>query len=186
MKSITKIIIGLAGIAAIGLLSYYLVTKEKNIGVIEIDISNPDQNTVATVQVIQDTIPDRIEKALNLDGEEFKLTKDEGIYINSTKDKLLVIKEDIWNNIIRKIQKELPEIPADCDQKYIIPDLSEYNFVGLLTYLADSRNTKITSAYTAIEIRNGNAKSFGGGGICCDCEGVEPLVPQQVDAVIVR
>ena len=31
MKSITKIIIGLVGIAAIGLLIYYVVTKEKNI-----------------------------------------------------------------------------------------------------------------------------------------------------------
>ena len=186
MKSITKIIIGLVGIAAIGLLTYYVVTKEKNIGVIEKPITNPDQDTVATAQVIQDTIPDRIKNALSIDGEEFTLTEDEGVYINSTKDKMLVIKEDIWKKIIRKIQKKFPNIATNCNLKYKMPDLSEYKFVGLLTYFADSKNPKTTSAYQAIEIRNWNAKLFAGGDICCNCEGGEPLVPQQVDAVIVK
>ena len=66
-----------------------------------------------------------------------------------------------------------------------MPNLSEYKFVGLLTYLADSKNTETTAAYRAIEIRKGNVKSFAGGQICCDCVG-EPLVAQQVDAVIVK
>jgi hypothetical protein len=184
MKSITKIIIGLVGIAAIGLLTYYVVIKEKNIGVIEKPITNPDQDTVATAQVIQDTILNRIKNAMSI-GEEFTLTEDEGVYINSTKDKMLVIKEDMWGKIIHKIQKKFPNIATDCNQKYKMPDLSEYKFVGLLTYLADSKNPKTTSAYQAIEIRKGNAKSFAGGDICCNCEG-EPLVPQQVDAVIVK
>ena len=83
---------------------------------------------------------------------------------------MLVIKEDVWKKIIRKVQKKLPNIAEDCNQKYEMPNLSEYKFVGLLTYLADSKNTKTTSAYTAIEIRNGNAKSFSGGEICCDCD----------------
>ena len=185
MKSITKIIIGLVGIAAIGLLTYYVVTKEKNRGVIEKHITKPDQYTVATAQVIQDTILDRIKNVLSI-GEEFTLTEDEGVYINSTKDKMLVIKEDIWKKIIQKIQKKFPNIATDCNQKYTMSDLSEYKFVGLLSYFAYSKNTKTTSAYQAIEIRNGNAKSFAGGDICCNCEGGEPLVHQQVDAVIVN
>lgn len=185
MKPITKIIIGLLGVAVIGLLTYYIVIKEKNTNVIENSITNPDQDTVATAQMFQDTIPDRIIKALNIDGEEFTLTEDEGVYINSTKDKMLVIKEDIWKKIIRNIQKKFPSIAKDCNQKYKMPYLSEYKFVGLLTYFAESENTTTTSAYTAIEIRNGNAKAFGGGKICCNCEG-EPLVPQQVDAVILK
>ena len=190
MKSITKIIIGLVGIAAIGLLTYYVVTKTnyvvtkaKNPGVNEKPITNPDQDTVATAQVIQDTIFDRIKKALSIDGEEFTLTEDEGVYTNSTNDKMLIIKEDVWKKIIRKARNKFPDIAEDCNQKYEMPNLSEYKFVGLLTYLADSKNSKTTSAYIAIEIRNGNAKSFAGGAICCGCEG-EPLVPQQVDAVI--
>jgi hypothetical protein len=44
---------------------------------------------------------------------------------------------------------------------------------------------KKTTAYGAIEIKNGNAKSYAGGEICCTCEG-EPLVAQKVDAVVVR
>jgi 6-pyruvoyl-tetrahydropterin synthase len=185
MKSITKIIIGLVGIAAIGLLTYYVVTKEKNIAVIEKPVTNPDKDTVATAKVIQDTIIDRIKKEFSIDGEEFTLTDDEGVYINSTKDKMLVIKEDIWKEILRKIQKKLPNKAKDCYRKYEIPSLSEYTFVGLLTYYAESTNTNVTIAYTAVEIRNGKAKSFAGGNICCGCKG-EPLVPQQVDAVIVE
>jgi hypothetical protein len=34
-----------------------------------------------------------------------------------------------------------------------------------------------------MEIRQGEANSFAGGEICCDCEG-EALIPQQLDAVI--
>ena len=185
MKSITKIIIGLVGIAAIGLLTYYVVTKEKNIGLIEKPITNPEQDNVATAKVIQDTILGRIKEELSVDGEEFTLTEVEGVYTNSTNDKMLVITEDVWKKIIRKSQKKFPNIAEDCYQNYEMPNLSEYKFVGLLTYLADNKNTKTTTAYTAIEIRNGNAKSFAGGGICCDCEG-EPLVAQQVDAVIVK
>lgn len=64
-----------------------------------------------------------------------------------------------------------------------MPNLKEYKFVGLLTYFTNTKDSKITTAYKAIEIRNGNAKTFAGGGICCDCEG-EPLITQQTDAVI--
>lgn len=185
MKSITKIIIGLVGILAIGLLTYYVVTKEKNISVNEKPITNPDQDTVATAKLIRDTLFDKIKKELSIEGEEFTLTEVEGVYTNSTKDKMLIIKEDIWKKIIKKIQKKFPDIAEDCNQKYEIPNLTEYKFVGLLKYLADTKNTETTSAYRAIEIRKGNAKSSAGGQICCDCEG-EPLVAQQVDAVIVK
>lgn len=109
MKSITKIINGLIGIIAVGLLTYYVVTKDKNMDQIEKPITSPDQDTVATVLVIKDTIPDRIKKALSIDGDEFTLTEDEGVYINSTKDKMLVIQEDIWEKIIRKTQKKIPQ-----------------------------------------------------------------------------
>ena len=185
MKSITKIIIGLVGITAIGLLTYYVVTKEKNISVNEKPITNPEKDDVATAKVIQDTIFDKIKKALSIDGEEFTVTDVEGVYTNSTKDKMLIIKEDVWKKIILKIQKKFPNIAEDCNQKDEMPNLSEYKFVGLLTYLADSENTQKTTAYSAIEIRSGNVKSFAGGEICCGCGG-EPLVAQQVDAVILK
>jgi hypothetical protein len=192
MNSITKIIIGLVGFAAIGLLTYYVVIKkeeineiEKPIVVNENPITIPLQDTIVKEKVIQDTIFDRIKKALSIDGEEFTPTEVEGVYTNSSKDKLLTINEDVWKKILRKAKIKFPNIAEDCNQKYEMTNLSEYKFVGLLTYLADSKNIKKTSAYTAIEIRNGNAKSFAAGDICCGCEG-DPLVAQKVDAVIVK
>tara|TARA_B100000768_G_C11196224_1_gene339616 strand:- start:166 stop:723 length:558 start_codon:yes stop_codon:yes gene_type:complete len=185
MKSITKIIIGLLSITAIGLITYYVVTKEKNIDTIEKTITNPEQDTVATAKVSQDEIPDGIKKALSIDGEEFTLTENEGVYINVTKDKMLVIKEDIWKKFIQQIQNKFPNIATDCSRKDKYPDLSEYTFVGLLTYLADKRNSNTTSAYMATEIRNGYSKTFAGGKVSCSGVG-EPLVTQQVDAVIIN
>lgn len=192
MNSITKIIIGLVGFAAIGLLTYYVVIKEgeikeieKPLVVNEKPITIPLEDTIVKEQVSQDSIFDRIKKALSIDGEEFIPTEVEGVYTNSSKDKLLTINEDVWKKILRKAKLKFPKIAEDCDQKYEMTNLSEYKFVGLLTYLADSRNVKITSAYTAIEIRNGKAISFSAGDICCGCEG-DPLVAQKVDAVIVK
>lgn len=185
MKSITKIIIALVGIAAIGLLTYYIVTKEKKAIVKEKSITNPEQDTVATVQVIQETMLERITKALGIDGEGFTLTEEDGVYTNSTKDKMLILKEDAWKKMIKKIQKRFPYTVEDCDYNYQMPDLSEYEFVGLLTYLGPRKSAKRISAYSAIEIRKGNSKSYAAGDICCNCDG-EPLVSQQVDAVIIK
>jgi len=186
MKSITKIIIGLLGIEVIGLLTYYIVKKEKTPYVIEKKpITNPSHDTVVIAKVIKDTIVDTIKQEFSIDGEEFTLTNVEGVYTNSTKDKMLIIKENIWKKMIRKVQKKFPNIGKDCNYKYEKPELSEYKFVGLLTYFAASKNNKITTAYSAIEIRKGHAKYFAGGEVCCGCEGV-PLEVQQVDAVIVK
>ncbi len=138
-----------------------------------------------TTKVIHDTTFDRIVEALSIDGEEFTLTEVEGVYANSTNDRMLIIKEDVWKKLIRKIQKRFPSIAKECNRKYEEPNLSEFKFVGLLTYLAGSKNPELTTAYTAIEIRNGNAKSFTGGDACCNCEG-EQLVSQQVDAVVIK
>ena len=183
MKMITKIILGLVGVSAIGLISYYVVTRDADVHVNDIPITNPDQDTVATAIAIPDTIFDRIKKELSIDGEEFTLSETEEVYINSTRDKLLMVNEDAWKSMIGKIQSKFPNFVESCNYKYEVPNLSEYKFVGLLTYLADSKNTKVTSAYQAFEIRSGNANSFAGGRICCDCEG-EPLVARKVDAVI--
>lgn len=185
MKSITKIIIGLLGVTAIGLLTYYVITKDKETGLIENPYKSPLQDTIITKKVIQDTIFDRIKKALSIDGEEFKLTEVDGVYTNSTKDKMLIIKEDVWKKIIRKTKKKLPNIAKDCFKKEKMPDLLTYKFVGLLTHYARKENTKITSAYSAIEIRKGIAKYYSGGAICCDCGG-EPAVIQKVDAFIIK
>lgn len=177
---------------AIGLITYYVVTKGKKVDVIKVPTTNPIQEIVAPAKVIQDTtkviqnIPiDRIIKALNIGGEEFTLTDVDGVYENSTKDKMLIIKEDVWKKLIRKIQKRFPRIAKECNQQFEDPNLSEFKFVGLLSYLADSKNPEITTAYTAIEIRNGNAKTFSGGNACCNCEGAE-LVTQKVDSVIIK
>jgi hypothetical protein len=187
MKLNKRIIALLIGFAVIGSLTYYLLTNEKEKAAVttETPITNPEQDTVATAQVIQeDTMSfEKIQKALNIDGEEFKLTKVKGVYTNTAKDKVLIIKEDVWKKMIQKIQEKLPTIAEDCYTKEKMPNLKEYKFVGLLTYFTDSKDSKITTAYKAIEIRNGKAKTFAGGGICCDCEG-EPLITQQTDAVI--
>ena len=185
MKSITKIIIGILGIAAIGLVTYFVISKEKNPSVTEKKITSPDKDTVATAKVIQDAMFEKIKEALSIDGEEFTLTKEEGVYTNSTNDKMLIIKEDVWKKMIHKIQEKIKNIAKDCNQQYEMPELSEYKFVGLLSYYADSKNMKKTTAYGAIEIKNGNAKSYAGGEICCACEG-EPLVTQKVDAVVIK
>ena len=57
----------------------------------QINETNPEQDTVATAKVSQDEIPDRIKKALSINGEEFTLTENEGGYINATKDKMLCV-----------------------------------------------------------------------------------------------
>jgi hypothetical protein len=64
--------------------------------------------------------------------------------------------------------------------------LSDYDFIGLLTHFSDDKDSKLTTAYLATEIRNGKLKSYAGGNICCNCEDGEPLVPQKIDAVIVK
>lgn len=184
---------------AIGLITYYVVTKEEKVDVIKVPATNPNQEIVDTAKVIQDTtkvikdttkvikdIPiDRIIKALNIGGEEFTLTDVDGVYENSTNDKMLIIKEDKWKKLIQKIQKRFPRIAKECNRQFEDPNLSEFKFVGLLSYLADSKYPEITIAYTAIEIRNGNAKAFSGGNVCCNCGG-EHLVNQKVDSVIIK
>ena len=144
MKSITKIIIGILGIAAIGLVTYFVISKEKNPSVTEKKITSPDKDTVATAKVIQDAMFEKIKEALSIDGEEFTLTKEEGVYTNSTNDKMLIIKEDVWKKMIHKIQEKIKNIAKDCNQQYEMPELSEYKFVGLLSYYADSKNMKKT------------------------------------------
>jgi hypothetical protein len=78
MKSITKIIIGLLGMTVIGLVTYYVVSTGKDLSVNKKPITNPDQDTVATAEVIKDNLLDIIKVALNIDGEEFTLTEEEG------------------------------------------------------------------------------------------------------------
>lgn len=186
MNSISKIILALIGAAAIGITTYYIIDSRKNqTEVIEIPVLDPEQEIVTIAEVLPESTIDKITKELYIYGEEFTITDEEGVYRNKSNDKLLIIKEDIWKKIIRKVQVDFPNISKDCNQNYELPNLADYEFVGLLTYLANGSSIETTSAYSAIEIRNGNAKSYAGGSICCTCEG-EPLVPQKVDAVIYK
>jgi hypothetical protein len=183
MNPIAKIIIGLVGIGTIGLVTYYVVMKDKVSIVTEQPITNPEQDTVALAKVMQDSMIVRVNRALDMGGEVFSLTEEEGVLTNATKDKLLIVKEDVWNRIIQNAKSRFPRNADDCNQQFIAQELSDYNFVGVLTYLTDSRDSKNTSAYDAVEIRNGKAYNYAGGNICCQCEG-NPLFPQQTDAVI--
>jgi hypothetical protein len=185
MNPIAKIIIGLVGIGTIGLVTYYVVMKDKVSIVTEQPITNPEQDTVALAKVMQDSMIVRVNRALDMGGEVFSLTEEEGVLTNATKDKLLIVKEDVWNRIIQNAKSKFPRNADDCNHQFIAQELSDYNFVGVLTYLADSRDSKNTSAYDAVEIRNGKAYNYAGGNICCQCEG-SPLFPQQTDAVIVK
>jgi hypothetical protein len=185
MNSITKTIVGLVGLVALGLITYYFISNDKEPVVVKKTITTPSHDTIATVHAVKDTTFNKIKTALNIDGEEFNPTTDEGVYINKTKDKLLMINEDVWKKMIRKAKKKFPNISEDCNDKYPMPTLTEYDFVGLLTYFVENNNSNTTIAYSAIEIRKGKAKTFAGGNICCTCEG-EPLVSQKVDAVIVK
>ena len=123
---------------------------------------------------------------MSIDGESFTPTVDEGVYTNTTKDKILVLKEDIWKTMIKNTQRKFPKTADDCSFQYTMPNLSNYKFIGLLTHFTDNKDSKLTTAYRATEIRNGKLKSYSGGSICCDCENGEPLVPQKIDAVIVK
>ena len=149
MNSITKIILGLSGLLIIGLITFYIVSDNKKPTVTEKPVTTPTLDTIATVKVVKDTILDKIKNELKIDGEEFKITDEPGVYTNSSKDKLLVIKEDVWKKILKKVQKKFPNIADDCNSKYKMRNLSDYKFVGFLTYLAESNNIKTTSAYTA-------------------------------------
>lgn len=183
MNPIVKLIIGLVGIGTIGLVTYYIVSKDNGSIVTEQPITNPEQDTVALAKVMQDSMLVRVNRALNMGGDVFTLTTEEGVLTNATKDKLLIVKEDVWNRIIHSAKIKFPRSADDCNQQFGTPELSSYKFIGVLTYLADSRDSQNTSAFSAIEIRNGNSYTFAGGNICCQCEG-DPLFPQQTDAVI--
>jgi hypothetical protein len=183
MHPITKLIIGIVGIGTIGLVTYYIVTKEQDSIVTEQPITNPQQDTVALAKVMQDSMLVRVNRVLGMEGEEFMLTSEEGVLTNKSKDKYLVIKEDVWNRIIQNAKSKFPNSADDCNRRFGAPELANYTFIGLLTYLGVSNDTTETFAYRATEIRNGNAFSYAGGQICCQCEG-ELLVPQQTDAVI--
>lgn len=195
MKSFTKIVGGLLGTTCVGITSYYLVVSNPKEPlsvptVVEKPITNPEHDTVATAKIVQDRVLSRssledISDALGIYDEEFSPTETPGVYKNSTKDKLLVVREDVWKTLINKVQKKFPDFDRTCTNRDEIPDLSEYQFVGLLKYLANQNDTKTTIAYDATEIRRGNSYRFAGGDICCDCDG-ESLVPQQVDAVIIK
>ena len=186
MEKFKKLIIVLCGVAAIGLITYYVVVNDTKSRVVEKNIKNPEKETIAKAKIIQDSILTKITNALSIDGESFTPTVDEGIYTNATKDKILVLKEDIWKTMIKRTQKKFPNTADDCIYQYPMPDLSNYNFIGLLTHFTDNKDAKLTTAYRATEIINGKLKSYAGGSICCDCEKGEPLVPQKIDAVIVK
>lgn len=185
MNKIKNLIIGLFGAAAIGLVTYYLVENYTKSKTVKKTIINLEKDTIAEADVIQDSVLVKITNALSIEGESFTLTADKGVYTNETKDKILVIKEDIWKKLIQKTQKKFSDDAEDCANQYSMPDLSNYNFIGLLTYFSDNKNEKLSIAYRATEIRKGELISYAGGNICCNCDG-EPLVPQKIDAVIVK
>lgn len=81
MNPITKIIIGIVGIATIGLVTYYIVTKDEGPYGVEQPITNPEQDTVAMAKVMQDSMVVRVNRALNMLGEEFVLTEEEGVFV---------------------------------------------------------------------------------------------------------
>lgn len=186
MEKITKLIIGLCGLTAIGLITYYVLYNEDENPktVIEKPIKNAEDKTVVNATVIKDSLITQITSALNISGESFTPSTEEGVYVNASNDKLIVIKEDIWKKLIRKTKKKFPNEAEDCSISYPEHDLDDFKFVGMLTYYADNIDVKTTSAYRAREIRYGKLKSYAGGNICCDCEGGEPLVTQKVDAII--
>ena len=183
MNKITKFILGLIGLSVIGIVTYYIVTNDKNSKGLKKTITNPNKDTVAIAKVIDDSSLVRISEALGVNGEKFTLTSEAGIYTSSNNDKLLVINKNLWKKLIRKIKKKIPNVAKDCKYDYTVFELKDYKFIGLLTYFSDRKNNKNTIAYTATEIRKGEANSFAGGEICCDCEG-EALIPQQLDAVV--
>ena len=186
MNKLKKLIIIFCGVASIGLITYYVVVNDTKSGVVKKEIKNPENETVANAKVIKDSILAKITNVLSIEGESFTPTVDEGVYTNATKDKILVLKEDVWKKMITKAQKKFPVDAVDCIYQYPMPELSNYNFIGLLSYLTETKNSKSTTAYQAKEIRKGKLKSFAGGNICCDCEDGEPLVAQQIDVVIVK
>ena len=183
MKNIVLYILGLMGLVLAGVLTYYVISGIGHSNTIQKAIVNPDEDTVTIAEMIPDSSLFRIGNVLGFNGEEFTPTTEAGVFTNKTNDKLLVLKEDVWKALIKNIQAKFPKKAADCNTEHTISDLSEYEFVGLLTYLANSNNLKKTAAYLATEVSNGNAKTYAGGSICCNCEG-EALQPQQIDAVI--
>lgn len=186
MDKLTKLIIGFCGAAAIGLITYYVVVNDMKSRVVKKDLKNPEEETIANAKVIQDSILAKISNALSIDGESFTPTVDQGVYTNATKDKILVLKEDIWKTMIKNTQRKFPVEADDCVYEYPIPDLSNYRFIGLLTHFTDAEDSKLSIAYRGTEIRNGKLKSYAGGSICCNCDDGEPLVPQKIDAVIIK
>lgn len=195
MKKNSKLLLGLLGLSTMGVVTYYIITSNENqpSKVIEAPIKNPNKEMVATANVVEDTeqvkkvlsdeVLVKIGRTLGVGGEEFKATEQEGVYTNEAKDKLLVLKENIWEKLIKKAQTDFPEKAASCKREDTLSTLSNYKFIGLLMYFTDSKKNKRTTAYAATEVRTGFAESFAGGAICCNCGG-EPLIRQQVDAVI--
>ena len=184
MNQVTKIILLLTGLSVIGIMTFYILTNDKTSNSHKKAITNPKLDTVAIANVIEDSSLITISRALGVNGEKFTQTKEVGIYSNATKDKLLVVNNNLWKKLIRKIKKKIPNIAKDCNYDYTVFELKDYKFIGLLTYFSDRKNNNNTTAYTATEIRKGEANSFAGGEVCCGCEGGEALIPQQLDAII--
>lgn len=184
MNQVTKIILVLFGLSVIGIMTFYIVTNDKTSKSHIKAITNPNKDTITTAKVIDDSSLVRISEALGVDGEKFTLTNEAGIYKSSNNDKLLVINKNLWKKLIRKIKKKIPNVAKDCKYDFTVFELKDYKFIGLLTYFSDRKNNNNTTAYTATEIRKGEANSFAGGEVCCGCEGEEALIPQQLDAVI--
>ena len=88
--------------------------------------------------------------------------------------------------VVSPVDQVFPEEAEDCALSYPEPDLTDFEFVGLITYYSSNEDPNTTTAYSAQEVRKGKLVSFAGGGICCNCEGGEPLVPQKVDAVVIK
>mgnify|MGYP003346542778 CR=1 FL=1 len=75
MKSITKIIIALIGLTAIGLFTYYFLSKDDVKQVEKIPVTTPEKDTVTMAKVVVDTNLIKIKKALKLFREKSKCFK---------------------------------------------------------------------------------------------------------------
>jgi hypothetical protein len=65
-------------------------------------------------KVMQDSMLVRVNRALGMSGEEFMLTGEEGVLTNASKDKLLIVKEDVWNRIIQNAKSKFPRNRSGC------------------------------------------------------------------------
>jgi hypothetical protein len=92
------------------------------------------------------------------------------VYTNSTNDKILIIREDVWNKIIRKAKKKFPNMANDCNRHYQLPIFAEYNLLDYLLIWGHQRTVKQPLRIAQLKLNTAKQNSLQEGRFVVDAK----------------